>query len=95
MSKPAVMPREKRIERKAQVLQMRAAGLSTQSIITRTGLTRKRVLDIIASELRSKGAFQKEIQHQMWDFDEDARRREFAKRAAQGARAALEMAQMQ
>ena len=89
MSRPPVMPRAERSERKAQVLKMNALGVSTQSIVLRTGLTRKRVQEIIAADLRSKGAFQKEVAHQMWEFDDDARRREIIKRAAEGARATL------
>ena len=95
MSKPVAMPREDRIRRKGDVLEMRRLGLSIPSIVLRTGLKRKRVLDIIAMDLRSKGAIQKEVAHQMWEFDDDARRREIIKRAAEGARATLQMSSSQ
>lgn len=92
---PPVMPRAERSERKAQVLKMKALGMTPQAIATRVGLPVKRVHGIISGDARSKGAFQKDNMHQMWVMDEDARRQEIIKRASHGARLTLEMSSSQ
>lgn len=95
MSRLTVMPREKRIERKAQVLKMRDMGVEPSAIALRTGLSRKRVSNILTEDSRAKGAWHRDAPHQMWEADEDARRKEIIKRAAMGARAALQMSSSQ